>query len=520
MFDPDHPGGLQLMDDIAIEIDRQHVARIIAEARAELQKGQLDRAEALVADARAIAPDSADVQQVQEAIDTTRREIERTRQIQEAMRRARQRFTEGGYEAAIRAAGEVLAIDPENAQAKDLQQRANEAIEHQKTRGERDAAAQAVVALARKKFESGDKDGAIKELEAFKGKHDLVTAFLATLKGEKLPEPEPSSGGETAHILRGARGPTADLPARRNFLIAGVSFSVIVIAATLYFQPWSKNAAAPPTDVPSTPANTSAASVTPPESPSPSPAPAPIPPVTAPPVASAESLQDTQDFQAAYNLLSKDDVAGAQKIAAAIRKRNPKFPMLATLSTAITTRENEIKRREEQIAEQQKIAAALEEEKKRSAAAQREAEQAKASASPVMSTLPGGGFVAPSAPPTPELRGEAERPALEKAIAQWAAAFARLDVQALSNVRALTPDEAKRWQNTFKNMGKYEMNVRIVGTPQVVDNEALVPVEEIARYAGKGNNQPTMTMNPLRTNYRLRKIGNEWKLLVPTTPMP
>src|SRR6185503_2674987 len=129
---------LQLMDDIVAETDRQQVARTIGEARTELQKGQLDKAEALVAEARQLAPDSTDVQQLQEAIDTTRREIERTRQIQETMRRARARFAESGFEAAIRAAGEVLAIDPENAQAKDLQKRAQEAIEHQKTRGERD----------------------------------------------------------------------------------------------------------------------------------------------------------------------------------------------------------------------------------------------------------------------------------------------------------------------------------------------------------------------------------------------
>jgi tetratricopeptide (TPR) repeat protein len=522
MFDPDHPGGLQLMDDIIAESDRQQVARIITEARTELQKGQLDRAEALVADARQLSPDSADVQQLQEAIDTTRREIERTRQIQETMRRARARFAEGGFEAAIRAAGEVLAIDPENAQAKDLQKRAQEAIELQKTRGERDAAAQAAVASARKKFESGDKDGAIRELQAFQGKHDLVTAFLATLKGEKVPEPEPAhAGGETAHILRGARGPTENLPARRNFLIAGVSFAVIVIAATLYFQPWKRSTAPPPSQAvsqPPAPTDGQAAAANPPAAAAP--VPAPLPPVTAPAAPATENTQDTQDFQAAYDLLNKDDLAGAQRLAAAIRRRNPKFPMLATLTGAITTRQNDIKKREEQIAEQAKIAAALEEEKKKSAQAQKEAEEAKNAAAPVLSVAPGGAFIANSAPPTPELRGEAERPGIERAIAQWGAAFAKLDVNALSQVRALTPDELKRWQNTFKNLGKYEMNVRLVGTPQVIDNDAIASVEEITRYSAKGNNQPLITNQPFKTTYRLRKIGSEWKLLVPSTPMP
>jgi serine/threonine-protein kinase len=231
MFDPDHPGGLQLMDDIATESDRKQVATWIAEARAELQKGQLDRAEALVAQARQMQPESTDVQQLQEAIDTTRREIERTRQIQETMRRARARFAEGSHEAAIRAAGEVLAIDPDNVAAKDLQKRARDAIEHAATRAERDAAAQSAVASARKLFESGDKGSAIRQLETFAPKHDLVSAFLATLKGEKaepvdsanaagsaaLPRSGRPSARETAHILRGARGAAPDLPARRNF---------------------------------------------------------------------------------------------------------------------------------------------------------------------------------------------------------------------------------------------------------------------------------------------------------------
>ncbi|HEX6164644.1 MAG TPA: protein kinase, partial [Vicinamibacterales bacterium] len=408
MFDPDHPGGLQLMDDIAIESDRQAVARIIGEARTELQKGQLDRAEALVAEARQISPESADVQQLQEAIDTTRREIERTRQIQETMRRARARFSEGGYEAAIRAAGEVLAIDPENAQARDLQKRANEAIEQQKTRGERDAAAQAAVAAARKKFESGDKDGAIKELQAFPGKHDLVTAFLAQLKGEKAPEPEVRTGGETAHILRGARGQSPDLPSRRNFLIAAAVFIVAVVGAAIYYLP-RMNSPSPSSNQPTAPAQQARAAdnsaAAPSNTTAAAPLPPPLPPVTAPASVATENTQDSKDVLAVYALLTKDDIPGAQKLYAAIRKRNPKYDGLTALNTAIEDRAADIKKREDQIAEanaaNERAALALEEEKKRTAAAEKAAEEAKNAAAPVFSTAPGGAFVAPSAPPTP-----------------------------------------------------------------------------------------------------------------------
>ena len=138
----------------------------------------------------------------------------------------------------------------------------------------------------------------------------------------------------------------------------------------------------------------------------------------------------------------------------------------------------------------------------------------------MFSTAPGGAFIAPSEPPSPLLRGEAERPEIEKTIQQWAAAFAKLDVAALSQVRTLTQQEADNWRKTFNNMSAYKMNVRLIGMPQVVENEALAPVEEIAVYTGKRGGGISITQQPVKTNYRLRKIGGEWKLLVPTTPMP
>ena len=544
MFDPDHPGGLQLMDDIAAESDRAQVAQWIKDARIELQKGQLDKAEALVAQARQLQPESQDVQQVQQAIDTTRREIERTRQIQETMRRARARFAEGGFEAAIRAAGEVLAIDPENAPAKDLQKRAQEAIEQAATRAERDAAAQSAVASARKLFEGGDKEGAIKQLQAFTPKHDLVSAFLATLKGERAPfdsvdaaAPAASTrSGETAHILRGSRGEAPNLPARRSFQIAAAAFIVVVVGASLYFRPWEGEPAAPPSSSaaapPSSPGENSATSArqaspnqaeTAPAQPDPKPVEAP--PVKTPTVLAekppATQSQDDKDIIAAFELLNGNNIPGAQKLAAAIRKRNPKHPQLGVLTSTIDTRVANEKKREEAIAAANAAAAALAEEKKRAAALEEEKRLAeeKAKSQPAFTVAPGGAFVANSAPPTPLLRGQAERPEIEKAVQQWAAAFSKLDVKALSEIRTLTPEEARRWQNLFGNMAKYTMNVRLTADPEIVDNEAIAPVEEIAVYTQKRGGI-TMTNNPVRTNYRLRKIGSEWRLIVPSTPMP
>ena len=57
-----------------------------------------------------------------------------------------------------------------------------------------------------------------------------------------------------------------------------------------------------------------------------------------------------KELIAAFDLLNKSDVPGAQKLAAAIRKRIPKQPQLAILTTSIDTRIADEKKREEMIA--------------------------------------------------------------------------------------------------------------------------------------------------------------------------
>jgi serine/threonine protein kinase len=523
MFDPDHPGGLQLMDDIAAETDRQQVARMVTEARGELQKGQLDRAEALVAEARQIAPDSQDIQQLQEAIDTTRREIERTRQIQETMRRARARFAEGGYEAAIRAAGEVLAIDPENAAAKDLQARAHEAIDQQKNRGERDSAAQSAVSAARKLFESGDKDGAIQQLEAFAPKHDLVTAFLATLKGEKVPEFEHGPiGGETAHILRGARGEAPNLPARRNFLIAAAVFSVAIVGATLYFQPWAGAPSTPlntPADqgLSSSPGNATAAAA-------PVPLPPPLAPVAAPTTLTDKPVQsqDDKDIIAAYELVNRNDISQAQQLAAAVRKRNPKHPLLASLNTTIETRVADIKKQADATRETEAAnarASAAEEERKKLQAVMKDPElPAGNSNAPAMTVLPGGAYIAPSAPPSALLLGEVERPAIEKLVNQWAAALSTRNIATISNIRSFTAEEAKSWQNIYKLYKEIQVSATVTDVPEVKGDQARVKVEETLIYVQ--NNGIRITNKARPTVYRMHRVGGEWRMLPPSAAFP
>lgn len=512
MLDPDHPGALQLMDDIGAEADRQQVAQYIAEARAEMQKGQLDRAEALVAQARQMSPESTDVQQLQEAIDTTRREIERTRQLQETMRRARQRFAEGGFEAALRAVGEVLAIDPENAAAKDLQTRAQEAIEAHATRAERDKAAQAAVAAARKMFEGGDAPGAIAQLEAFTPKHDLVSAFLATLKGEKVPDPEFAlgAGGETAHILRNARGPTEDLPARRNMLIAVGSFAVILVAAMAYYRPWENNSLGAASGAPvadsglATNASSSAA--------------APPPPVLTPPVVTAPVVEATDpngpDIKKAYDAISGGRLDEAVKLAASIRRRDPKYLGLQPLQLAIDNqRAFEVKQKEAaDKAAADKLAAANAAPPAPTRPLSDPVEPAPSTTAPAATVLPGGAFAANSEPISPLTAGQAARPEIEATIQAWAKALGTRDIATISNVRAFTSQEATRWGNIFKNFKAVEVNVRLLSDPEVRDDIATVPVREVHTLTQKNNIKTTTTYE---NRYQLQKVGDRWLLRPP-----
>src|SRR6185436_17169607 len=115
MFDPDHPSALQLIEEIAADEERHQVAQLVASARAELQQGRLESAERILVQAIENAPQSQEVLELRDTFETTRREIERARQATEMLRRARTRFSEGSFEGAIRAVGELLAIDPNNA---------------------------------------------------------------------------------------------------------------------------------------------------------------------------------------------------------------------------------------------------------------------------------------------------------------------------------------------------------------------------------------------------------------------
>jgi serine/threonine protein kinase len=535
LFDTEHPLGLQLMDEIAAEEERRQIAAFVAAARTELQQGRLEAAERIVVEALQVAPQSAEIQQLRETIETTKREIERARQVQDMLRRARARFSEGSFEGAIRAVGELLAIDPGNANALDLQTRAQEAIDARAQRAQRDAAAQAVVTEARALFDQGDKDSAIAKLEGFAPPHDLVTGFLASLRGEQVAEALPDAITPAPAVAPTAAfmpGRTDAIPGvhvgsgSRTPIYAGVALAVVVlfaVGAYVMTRPRADVANPPPT-------STSNAVAPPTASPAPArEAPAIPPPAVVTPPASltqqAPQNENDRDTMAAYKLLSGGDYAGASKIAAQIARRDPKYANLSDLRAQI--------RAVEETEKQRVAAAAAAAEAAKSAAntpapvASAPAPAAPAPAPPVETTAkpvpsepaftvaPGGAFVAPSEPPSPALRAEAERPGIEAVIAQYANAVSRKDLAAASNARTFTQKEAESWRNIFKNFDTYQIAAKVVGDLTVDGDRATVKVEERIQYKQK-RGDITITLNPRQIDYKLEKIGGRWHILPPS----
>jgi hypothetical protein len=100
------------------------------------------------------------------------------------LERARAHRAEGAFEAVVRAAQDVLAFEPENAEAQSLKQEALDALEVRRGEIEHEHRATAAVAAARGAARTGDLDGAAALLDAFLPPHALVVAARAEIQAQ------------------------------------------------------------------------------------------------------------------------------------------------------------------------------------------------------------------------------------------------------------------------------------------------------------------------------------------------
>jgi hypothetical protein len=294
-------------------------------------------------------------------------------------------------------------------------------------------------------------------------------------------------------------------------LIAVSSLAVITVAAMAYYRPWensSSGAASGALVTDSGAATNSSASAAPP------------PPVLTPPVVTAPTVAATDpngpDLTKAYDAIKNNRLDDAVRLAAVIKKRDPQYAGLAGLQLAIDNQRGfEVKQKEAAAAAAEaRLAAANAPPSAPAKPLSDPVDPAPTATAPTASVLPGGAFVTESAPTTPLLRGQVERPAIEAAIREWARAVGTMNIAQISNVRSFDKKQAQNWQETYKNYKAIEMSVKLTDDPEVNEkDEAVVPVQEIMIVTQK--NGIKLTMQPRNEKYRLHKVGDKWRLLPP-----
>jgi serine/threonine protein kinase len=175
---------------------RRQAADLIARAEGELERGELTAVSTSLERALELDPSAReDVEAVRASVERARRERERSAAIRRLLGQAREAFETGALDAAMRLSGEVLALDAGNSAAIEVQSRASVAIEQrraeeeQRRREEEAARARDAVLGARERFDDGDHAGAIRLLESFSPRHDVVIQAIGELK-EALAEIE------------------------------------------------------------------------------------------------------------------------------------------------------------------------------------------------------------------------------------------------------------------------------------------------------------------------------------------
>ncbi|MCU0256508.1 MAG: protein kinase [Vicinamibacterales bacterium] len=106
---------------------------------------------------------------------------DRTAKIKTSLERARQALAEGQSDAALRAAEEVLAVDPTVGEARDIVQQVKTAREERQRQAAADAARR-IIDAARDALEAGDDRGALELLDAVKAPNDSLAALVGELR--------------------------------------------------------------------------------------------------------------------------------------------------------------------------------------------------------------------------------------------------------------------------------------------------------------------------------------------------
>ncbi|MEQ1909216.1 MAG: protein kinase, partial [Vicinamibacterales bacterium] len=131
---------------------------------------------------RALAELRAEVSALEAAARAQADERRREDSIRTALNRARQLFSSAQFAQALRAADEVLAIDPRQAEARELARDAASALDDERLREQHDRAARELVDEQVHAFDAGHRREAVAALEQFDPPHQLVVDTLDDLR--------------------------------------------------------------------------------------------------------------------------------------------------------------------------------------------------------------------------------------------------------------------------------------------------------------------------------------------------
>jgi len=134
--DSDNRLAFDLIDQARFAIEAKAIRQLLSGASRLLSEGHLEDASALADEASAAIPDLEGADELRNEVRKVSDEIsavrERQRRIDTSLSRARASIEEGGYETALRAVYEVLALDPERPEARDLEQIAKSRLQAQR----------------------------------------------------------------------------------------------------------------------------------------------------------------------------------------------------------------------------------------------------------------------------------------------------------------------------------------------------------------------------------------------------
>ena len=186
LIDPDDRRVLELLARASAALTRRQVGECLIDARAHLDRGDLDRAHELVVYALDIDPSSQEAARFKTEIETRERNRDDERRRREAslveLVAARKLLSDGEIEAAIRAASDILISDPGNQEARELTRSAVAALEERRNRERQAQMAANLVEEQRRAFAAGRRQEAIAALEAVSPRHDIVDAGVAELR--------------------------------------------------------------------------------------------------------------------------------------------------------------------------------------------------------------------------------------------------------------------------------------------------------------------------------------------------